>query len=251
MSAAEEDYADEEVPSKYTYPKEYLGPKPIMQQILKISKIFDIHSLNASQYVESLPQIPKEAEGWFAIPTVNAIAKKHFPYIDDENEKYCRAVRLVHEYIKKSRRFDNYEEKNINPTHLECSTRTKQALQILTNIQKNDFFDDELNIMIIAAQLGLRHRGRSVRRVSKLIKQNEFGLDSLAIGSIILCHPERFTCWEELDIDCAGDYFSPDNDDKFSAVPCFCFRLHSLEYCTGPNSYVDMSFGSATAFIVK
>lgn len=245
----EEDYADEEVPSKYTYPKEYLGPKPIMQQISKISKIFNIHPLSAFRYARFLPQLPKEAEGWFAFPTVNAIAKKHFPHIDNENEKYCRAVKLVHEYIKKIRKFDNYEEENINPSHLECSTRTEQALQMLTKIQKKDSSADDVNILIIAAQLGLRHRGRSVRRVSKLIKQNEFGLDSLAVGSIILNHPERFTCWEELDIDCAGDYFSPDMGDDRSAVPRFCFRLHRLEYSVSQNSYVDKSFGSATAFI--
>src|SRR3989344_4673510 len=69
-------YANEEVRSNYKYPKEYKGPKPILDQIKAIAKIFDLDPSHAIEFAKNLPALPDGAEGWFAIPSVDALANK-------------------------------------------------------------------------------------------------------------------------------------------------------------------------------
>ena len=209
-------YANEEVCSSYTYPKEYKGPKPINDQIKALAKIFDLNPSHALEFAKTLPELPNGAEGWFAIPSVDALAAKHFPEVTDPIQKYCQAVHLVHTKIADSRSFYNYREGQITPAQLRVHARTAHALDLIAETQKGD-------ILIVAAQLGMRHRGKSVRRAREVFVANEFGLGSLAVGSIVLTHPERLVRWEELDMDCSGDEFSPGADGGFSRSPCFYF----------------------------
>ena len=134
----------------------------------------------------------------------------------DPAQKYCQAVQLVHAKIAASRPFYNYRERQITPAQLRVHAHTAHALDVIAKTQKGD-------ILIVAAQLGVRHRGRSVRRAREVFVANEFGLGSFAVGSIVLTHPERLVRWEELDMDCPGDEFAPDGDGGFSGAPCFLF----------------------------
>src|SRR3989344_2377111 len=89
-------YANEEVRSNYTYPKEYKGPKPVADQIKALAKIFDLDPSHAIEFTKNLPALPEGAEGWFAIPSVPALAAKYFPEVTESVQKYCQAVQLVH-----------------------------------------------------------------------------------------------------------------------------------------------------------
>ena len=235
-------YADEEVRSNYTYPKEYKGPKPIEVQVKALAEIFGLNPANALEYAKNLPGLPDGAEGWFAIPCVTALAAKHFPEVTDPAEKYCPAVRLVHAKIADSRPFYNYRESEITPDHLRIHTRTVRALNLIAETQKSD-------ILIVAAQLGLRHRGRSVRRAREVFVESEFGLSTLAVGSIVLTHPERLVRWEELDMDCAGDEFAPGADGGFSRSPCFGFGDDRAEFDARWVSHAGDRYGSASGFL--
>jgi hypothetical protein len=117
-------------------------------------------------------------------------------------------------------------------------------LNLIAETQKGD-------ILIIAAQLGMRHRGRSVRRAREVFISNEFGLGSLAVGSIILTHPERLVRWEELDMDCAGDEFDPDADGEFSHAPRFRFGFSDgkVEFVARRVGFACDAFGSVSAFL--
>ena len=234
-------YANEEVRSSYTYPKEYKGPKPIADQIKALAKIFDLDPSHALEFAKTLPELPSGAEGWFAIPSVDALAAKHFPEVTDPTQKYCQAVQLVHAKIADSRSFCSYREGQITPAQLRVHARTAHALDLIAEKQKGD-------ILIVAAQLGMRHRGKSVRRAREVFTANEFGLGSLAVGSIVLTHPERLVRWEELDMHCSGDEFSGVGGD-FSGSPCFLFLDGYVGFDT---SFVDRphdSFGSVSAFL--
>jgi hypothetical protein len=235
-------YANEEVRSSYTYPKEYKGPKPIVDQIKAIAKIFGLDPSHAVEFVKNLPALPEGAEGWFAIPSVDALAKKHFPEVTDPAQKYCQAVQLVHAKIAASRSFYNYREGQITPAQLRVHARTAHALDLIAETQKGD-------ILIVAAQLCMRHRGKSVRRAREVFVANEFGLGSLAVGSIVLTHPERLVRWEELDMDCSGDEFAPGADGDFSNAPIFYFDdgkvLFNAHWCDRAYEL----YGSASAFL--
>jgi hypothetical protein len=235
-------YADEEVLSNYTYPPEYKGPKPIQNQIKALAKIFDLNPADALEYAKNLPELPDGAEGWFAIPSVEALAKKHFPKVIDPAERYCRAVRIVHAKIKDSRLFHNWREDQITTAQLRVHARTAHALDLIAQQQKGD-------ILIIAVQLGLRHRGQSVRRAREVFKANEFGLGSLAVGSIILTHPERLVRWEELDTDCPGDEFAPDADGVFSEAPFFDFGGGEVGFGTNSVDDAGERYGSASGLL--
>ncbi len=236
-------YANEEVRSGYRYPKEYQGPKPVADQIKVIAKIFGLDSIQAIEFAKNLPALPDGAEGWFAIPSVDALAKKHFPEVTDPAQKYCQAVQLVHAKIAASRSFCNYREGQITTAQFRLSARTAHPMDLIAETQEAS------DILIFAAQLGMRHRGKSVRRAREVFAANEFGLGTFAIGIMLLTHPEREVQWEQLHVDCAGDEFSPDTDGVFSSAPVFDFhdgRVGFVAYWFGG---ARGRYGSASAFL--
>lgn len=235
-------YADEECKSNYEYPGEYRGPKPIEEQIKALAKILKFDPSHALDFAKSLRALPEGAEGWFAVPSVDALAAKHFPKVADPAEKYCQAVRLIHKKISASRSFYNYRKGQITPKQLRVSTRTLEALGKLAEAQKGD-------ILIVAGQLGLRHAGKSVRRAREVFTANEFGLTILMIGSIILTHPERLVRWDELDMDCAGDEFSDSADGAFSRAPYFYCYDDNVRFDAYKISYYIDDYGAASAFL--
>lgn len=235
-------FADEEVESSYTYPREYRGPKPINDQIKAIAGIFGLDPSHALEFAKTLPELPMGAEGWFAIPTVDAVAAKHFPEVTDPADRYCRAVELVLERIGKSRKFYNYREGQITPNRLRQHVRTLNALGKLAETQKGD-------ILIVAVQYGMRHRGRSVRRARECFVGNEFGLGAFAVGCMALVHPERYVRWEELDTDCAGDEFAPFADGDFSHAPVFDFSDGKVRFYAFWFDDAVGYFGSVSAFL--
>ncbi|MEK7139507.1 MAG: hypothetical protein AAB817_02300, partial [Patescibacteria group bacterium] len=209
-------FEGEEVRSSYDYPPEYKGPRLIAEQIAAIAKIFGLDPAQALECAKKLPQRPEGAEGYFAFPSVDALAEKYFPEVTDPAEKYCRAIQLIHQKIAELRTFYNWREGQTVPAQLRLTARTAEFLAKIVESQPGD-------ILIIAAQLGKRHRGKSVRRAREVFVQNEFGLGSLIVGSIALTHPERFVRSAELDMDCAGDEFDPAADGSFDHAPCFVF----------------------------
>jgi len=238
-------FADEEMESSYTYPGEYKGPKPIEEQIKAIAKIFGLDPSQALEYAKNLPALPEGAEGWFAIPSVDALAKRHFPEVTDPVEKYCRAVQLVHAKIAEFRTFCNYREGQITPDHLRMHAHTARTLEQIAETQKGD-------ILIIAAELGMRHGNpiaRSVRRAREVFIDNEFGLGSVAGGSILLTHPEREVRWEQLHMVLPGDEFAPGAGGGFSFVPCFFFDDGRLRFDAGWLDNAHQDYGSASGFL--
>lgn len=235
-------FADEEVESSYTYPKEYRGPKQIVDQIKAIAEIFGLDPSNALEFAKNLPELPNGAEGWFAIPTVDAVAAKHFPEVTDPADRYCRAVELVLEKIGKSRKFYNYREGEITPNRLRQHARTLHALGQIGETQKGD-------ILIVPAQYGMRHRGRSVRRAREVFVAGEFGLGAFAVGCMALTHPDRYVRWEELDTDCAGDEFAPGADGGVSGAPVFGFGGGGVRFGANWFGGACVGYGSVSAFV--
>ncbi len=235
-------FANEETASSYTYPPEYTGPKPIEEQIAALAKMLDLDPTSALEHAGTLPQLPEGAEGWFAIPSPVALAAKHFPGLTNPAEQYCAGVSLILSKIAASRKFYNYREGQITTAQLRVAIRTAEAMTQIAEVQKGD-------ILIIAAQLGLRHRGESVRRAREKFVANEFGLGSLVFGAITLTHPERFVRWEQLHTDCAGDEFSPGADGEFDDAPYFNFYDGEVKFLTDWVSCSLAYSGSASGFL--
>jgi hypothetical protein len=240
--SATNQYANEVVSSSYTYPKEYKGSKLIAEQVKTIATMFGLDPTQALEFAKNLPTLPEGSEGWFAIPKVSAVATKQFPAITDKAEQYCEAVKLVHTKLADSRSFTNYRNGEIVPSKLRQHARTVDFLEHLESEQKGD-------ILIIAVQYGMRHRGKSVRRARETFASNEFGLGAFAIGCMALVHPERYVRWEELDTDCAGDEFAPGADGVFSEAPVFDFGDDRLGFGARVVSLARDGYGSVSGFV--
>lgn len=228
-------FKNEEVKSNYGYLSGYRKPKSITEQCNILRQIF----LGVGFADEKLSEreVPKHAEGWFAIPKWQTVAPT-----------YSEAVQKVLDAIKKARngKFYNYRDGQINDQRLRQSDKAKTAavFQKLSDEQKDH------DILVVAAQFGIYHRGRSVRRAREVFVSNEFGLGAFAVGIMILTHAERLQHYEDLWIDCVGDEFDdPGAAVRFDRAPCFCFGVGRVEFAT---FWFDIAYGycgSASAFV--
>ena len=221
-------YADEEVESGYGYLSGY-KPKGIIEQTNRLRELFP----GIGHANEKLAEyaLPENAEGWFAIPRWEKVAPT-----------YGEAVQKVLNLIKQTRNgaFCNYREDELGPNQLRQSTKVKSVFQKLGDEQKDQ------NILVVSAQFGIGHRGRSVRRAHEVMNANECGLGAFAIGIMLLTHPLRLKHYDDLWIDCEGDEFAPDADDDFSQSPFFRFDDGKVLFVTGDVGVADSHYGSAS-----
>ncbi len=221
-------FADEEVESSYAYPNGY-KVKGVTEQTNILRQLFPGIGF-ADEKIAQQP-LPPNAEGWFAIPKWHSLAPT-----------YGEAVEKVLAMIASKRKFYNYRDGQLGAEYLRQHAKTVKMFQKLGDEQK------DYDILVVPAQFGLRHRGRSVRRAREVFLANEFGLGAFAVGIMLLTHPEREVQWEQLHIDCAGDGFSPDADGDFSRAPYFSFNDGKLKFDTCWMVIANGSYGSASAF---
>ena len=224
-------YADEETESSYGYLSGY-KPKGITEQTNILRQLFPGVGFADEKLAEG--QLPPNAEGWFAIPRWEKIAPT-----------YGEAVQKVLDLIKQTRNgaFYNYRDGQLGPQYLRQSQKSAKAFQKLGDEQKDH------DILVVPAQFGLRHRGRSVRRAREVMNANEFGLGAFAVGIMILTHPERLMNYDDLWIDCAGDEFAPDADGGFSKSPYFKFYGDIVKFDTYWVDDANGYYGSASGLV--
>lgn len=222
-------FAEEEVESSYAYPKGY-KVKGITEQTNILRQLFPGIGF-ADEKIAQQP-LPPNAEGWFAIPKWQTLAPT-----------YGEAVQKVLAMIASKRKFYNYRDGQLGAEYLRQHAKTAKMFQKLGDEQK------DYDILVVPAQFGLRHRGRSVRRAREVFQANEFGLGAFAVGIMLLTHPEREVQWEQLHIDCAGDEFAPDADGDFSRAPLFLFSDGRVKFDAFWFGYAYEYYGSASAFL--
>ena len=225
-------FKNEEVASNYGYLSGYRKPKSITEQCNILRQIFPGVGFADEKLAER--PVPTGAEGWFAIPKWQTIAPT-----------YGEAVQKVLDAIKKARngKFYNYREGQLGSDRLRQSAKTEKVFQTLGDEQKDH------DILVVAAQFGLRHRGRSVRRAREVMNSQEFGLGAFAVGIMILTHPERLMHYDDLWLDCAGDEFAPVADGDFSSAPLFRFDDGKVEFAADWFGAAVGGYGSASAFL--
>lgn len=224
-------FRDEEVASNYGYFSGYRKPKGIAEQTSLLRQIFPgIGFANESLAKQS---IPEGAEGWFAIPRWETIA----PTYGEAVEKV-----LVELSRRRGGKFVNDREGKLGEQYLRQTDPTTVAFQQFGDQQKG------YEILVLAAQFGILHRGRSVRRAREMMSINEFGLGAFAVAIMLLTHPERLQHYDDLWIDCAGDELSPDGDGRFENAPYFGFYGGWLEFEKGRFEDANYLYGSASGF---
>jgi len=227
-------YKDEEVKSTYVYPKGH-KVKGITEQTNILRQLFPGVGFANEKLAEAElpPSLINRAEGWFAIPKWQSVAMT-----------YNEAVLKVLEALKKSRkdRFYNYCDGKLGSEYLRQHKHSVGFFERLSAEQPDH------DILVVPAQFGLRHRGRSARRAREVFQANEFGLGAFAVGIMILTHQERFTKDEDLCVDCSGDENAPGADGDFSSAPLFYSRDGLLKFFTYWTSGTNDRFGTVSAF---
>jgi len=224
-------YKDEEVGSNRVYPPTY-RVRPIEAQVTELKKVFP--SLGSCQEKLARKPLLEGAEAWFAIPRWQALAPT-----------YNEAVEMVLDILSKRRKFQNRIAGRLGPTFLRQSERSKLAGQILADQQQGN------DILVVAAQAGMRHRGCSARRARVRMAGNEFGAGVFAVAGMLLTHPERLSTEDTLMIDCGGDEYSISGDYTFGRVPLFDYDIAGIEFSI---FYEDRSrnlWGTPSGFLYK
>jgi hypothetical protein len=224
-------FKDEEVESRYGYLSGY-KPKGITEQTNILRQLFPCVGFADEKLAEQ--PVPSGAEGWFAIPKWQTIAPT-----------YGQACEKVLAKISETRKgkFKNWREGNLGPGYLKQTAKTEKMFRTLGREQKDH------DILVVAAQFGLRHRGRSVRRAREVMQVNEFGLGAFAVGIMLLTHPERLMNYDDLYVDCAGEEYAPGADGDFSGAPVFYVDGDRVKFGADWFGSAGGHCGSASAFL--
>lgn len=222
-------FADEESPSQRQYPPTY-QIRPVEAQVTALRKYFP--QLGACMERLSRRPLPQDAEGWFAIPRWKALAPT-----------YNEALQMVVNALAEQRRFSNRLVDKLGSNYLRQNPRIIRAEAVLAEQQP------ATDIFVVAAQLGMLHRGRSARRARVVMHGNEFGLGAFAMGCILLTHPERISTVDTLMIDCAGDEYSLTADGHFDRVPLYDYDLGGIQFSVFYEDRARHLWGSPSGFL--
>ena len=240
-------FKDEEVSSNWGY-HTIRKPRPINEQINHLKELFPGLRFSEQDFLQcgdkmasGLSRISKE-DGWVWSAVPNWMKRS-----DLFGETYVQALQKVFDKIWKNSNgaFKNRCQYFID-LHLRQSEHTKRSWEHISETQGNP------DILLVPIQLGIRHRGCSVRRARAVFLSNEFGLDAFASSIMILTRPEYFRSLEIIWIDCAGDEArKPCYRNEFDHTPFLYFHDHKVNFDVRTHSAPSERCGSASALILK
>lgn len=224
-------YRNEEVPSSRTYPPTY-RVRPVEAQVTELRRLFP----SLGSCMEKLARKPllEGAEAWFAIPRWQALAST-----------YNQAVEMVLDVLATKRKFQNRIVGRLGPTFLRQGERSKLAEKALADQQPGN------DILVVAAQAGILHRGCSARRARVRMAVNEFGLGAFSLACMLLTHPERLSKEDTLMIDCGGDEYSLHGDYTFDRVPLFDYDMSGIEFSVFYQDRARNLWGTPSGFLYR
>lgn len=227
--------------TKGNYPKNY-QVKNIEDQIQLISSVFGLYLTYAKIFSKNLKKLTKAKgpEAYFAIPKISAVAGKYFPEIKDEKEKYYNVTNFILSLLAKSLGL-SLENKEEILKKCSMSKKTSEKLLELESIQEGD-------ILIIPAQFGKYHAGKTTDEAISTFADNEFGLDIYILGCMLLTHPERKPNCKELSICCTGNEIES-SAFKSKAIPTFFLNEdNNLDLGVTFKSHCSSLSGNPTGF---
>lgn len=226
MTSQSPAFTNEETPSTKEYPEVY-GPRSIAEQVARLRARFPRLAIAEPTDV---PSLPAGAEAWFVVPDWRRVGATY-------NAAVVECVTVLGDTRDASlSRLDR-----LGPDRFRQHERSMALSGRLRHVAGSD-------LLLVAAQFGLRHRGCSIRRARERFAPNEFGLGVFAVASMLIAHPERIARFDQLYVDCAGDEYSASDEQQFSEAPYFRYLSGRLAFGTSWVGYTDQFFGSASAF---
>lgn len=229
-------YIDEEVESQCGYPSGW-KLRPVADQIAILKEHFPgleyppVEEIDdALDLAAKLGPLPAEADGWGVVPQLFRLG-----------DSYHQALERILARLQESRRFLSSPGGDLGPEYLRPTERLSIAWTHLSR-RAGD-------VVILPVQLGIRHRGRSVRRARVMFAGDEWGLGPFEVACILLTHPKRLCSLIHLGIDCAGSLYDLHRSNRFEGLLAFSVLGEKrLMLSTAEDSDINPRFGSATAF---
>ncbi len=219
--------------SDYVYPKKFgVAPKPVAEQIGILRRYFPKLVTYTGKAID-------------AKSSVYAEGKYVFPHWRTLGETYQQARELVMSHLMKQRKFC---------VHPSCSSfdferqrrnaRTEEMLDEVRGAQEN------ADMLIVPAQFGKVHRGKSPRMITEELARTEFHLGVVEVGCMLLTHPERIQYGHAHWIVCAGDEFLPSiSGGEIGEVSAFAVLDHLAGLYVAYAGNERRDFGTATGFL--
>lgn len=215
---------------QFNYFSGYFRARPLEEQVASLQAIFPTFRFKGNDKVQVLE------EGLFAVPRWDGIA-------DTYEEALTRVLYWLNEIY--NNRFSSEIKDRLSANYLRSNPRTAAKLKFLAQRYP------EVDVDIFPAQLGMRHRGRSIRRAREVFRPEEFGLGAFAVACILITHPDRLRDTNDLWIDCAGDDYAIDGDGDFSSSLSFRVLNGKLSLEVSSLREAGHGYGSATGFLPK
>ena len=239
-------YKDEEVESSHYYLSGYQGPGSINDQLIRLKQLFpEVGGANPELVAKiesgevTLSNIPKrypeEDRNFWCLPHWSKVAPT-----------YSEAVSKVFALLSDIRAgvFYNSTKGLTDHNHLRETERKARMMNEQHAKQGAD-------VIILELQFGLRHRGRSVRRVRAVMSGAEFGLGIYEIAVMLLLSPKRLVIYHDLWIDASGDEWRPEGTGIFVYAPYLGFYRDRVQFGCRKVQAAGDGCGSASAFVAQ
>ncbi len=209
--------------------------KPVIEdletQVTALLQRFPALGRIGQEYAARL-ELPSGAEGLFAIPPWQRLGRT-----------YGEATNRIFDLLAGQRAFCNHRPGVISAQYLRETPHKVSAFARLGLRQR------DLNIWVIAAQMGLNNRHQSIDRVRKHMAKHEFGLGAYETAIILYTNPNILDFDNDNGIDCPGDEVSPDGHQNFSHAPCFYGVDKNIIHAFRSIHAPDVGSGSITGYI--
>ena len=240
-------YSDQVVTSKYGYLSGYRKACPMDEQIALLRQYDwgrDVDwSLNEVQQKLLAGRVPQGSEGYFAVVFDQTMVTH---YEEDPNIDQSVPVTRVLEALYKQRneRVVNYRNNELDRTYYRRSKKSAEKMRKLWESQGSPS-----GILLIPAQLGIEHAGKSVLRVRRVIRGSEFLLDAYEVLQMVLTHENRLQHYDDLWIDLPGSEYSPFAAFVFEFSLCVEFYGGALGLDLNDAGLARGDYGSVSGFL--
>lgn len=201
------------VESTFAYPHAYTGLRPIEEQVHLIADRFHVDRKPALQVIaKGLPEVPKWAEGWAALPMQEELKGSHWKVLTDaliwlntifgnrpDVFSSCRGTEGLRfeEHVRPH--FIGREHGKFSYARNSFAWEWKQR--------------DGGKIMVVPVQMGALRRGQSDRMVRAHCLQgerSEFPLGAFEVACLLAMHPNRICEYGEkaLGVNAPGDEYT-------------------------------------------
>lgn len=247
--AAPAEFDHQELPSNCGYNPSYFAganAHQVEESVFRLKQFFpeledaDVNLDGARKH------LPSNAEGWFPIVRWEALGKDYTTVFE---ERMIPALSAVF--------FPKFNRRHVAEFLKPGLVRHPRTVEMYDRIVAKQ---NGCDILIIPAQFGLRHRGRSVNRARERFARNEFGLDVFSVGCMLLVSPMRLKPHGDgrriLSINCGGNDLDWSEEmeiggDPWIGSPYFHYRDEDEKILLSvkENNNYSNGFGIASGFL--